>query len=34
MLWHGAMHDDVLLQLALQIEAALASAGRPSSQSR
>jgi len=34
MLWHGAMHDDVLLQLALQIEAALASAGRPSSRSR
>lgn len=26
MLWHGAMHDHTLLQLALQVEAALASA--------
>ncbi|MEI7786622.1 MAG: amidase, partial [Betaproteobacteria bacterium] len=29
MLWHGAMHDDPLLQLALQVEAALSTAGRP-----
>jgi Asp-tRNA(Asn)/Glu-tRNA(Gln) amidotransferase A subunit family amidase len=34
MLWHGAMHDDVLLQLALQIEAALAWAGRPTGRPR
>jgi Asp-tRNA(Asn)/Glu-tRNA(Gln) amidotransferase A subunit family amidase len=24
LLWHGAMHDATLLQLALQVEAALA----------
>ncbi len=29
MLWHGAEHDDTILQLALQVEAVLTAAGRP-----
>lgn len=29
MLWHAALHDDEILQLALQAEAALTAAGRP-----
>lgn len=29
MLWHGALHDDAVLRLALQVETALAAAGRP-----